>query len=390
MDGEVAVVGAGPVGLLLALELVRGGVVPVVLEALPQPSDLPKANGIVGRAVPVLHERGLYRALTGRQRPRPAARFMYGGFAVDLRRLRDNPVHILPVPQRRLEAVLAVRAADAGVPVRRGHRVSGLSQDDSGVTVTVDGPDGPYSLRCAYLIGCDGAHSVVRKAAGIGFPGAVNDAVVSRSAHVVLPKGALTPVSGRLRAPGGPYRPFLFHRTPHGVFSFARFPGAPHLMTALEWDASVDDSVPMTIGELRASLGRILGQDLAITPPPDGTGPHVLRRAVARHSRIADRYRAGRVLLAGDAAHVVAGIGGPGLNLGMLDAVDLAGRLISGGLDGYDQTRRPYAERVLDHAAEQSALLGPGPETDARRERFAARLATEAGIREVAEAIAGG
>jgi 2-polyprenyl-6-methoxyphenol hydroxylase-like FAD-dependent oxidoreductase len=320
---------------------------------------------------------------------------MYGGFAVDLRRLRDNPVRILPVPQRRLEAVLAERVAAAGVVIRRGHSVTGLRQDGSGVTVTVDGPSGPYSLRCAYLVGCDGAHSVVRKAAGIGFPGAVNDAVVSRSAHVVLPRGALTPLGGRLRAPGGPYRPYLFHRTPHGVFSFARFPGAPHLMTTLEWDAagsasaSVDDSVPMTVGELRASLGRVLGQDLAIAPPA-GTGPHVLRRAVARHSRIADRYQAGRVLLAGDAAHVVAGIGGPALNLGMLDAVDLAGRLTSGGLEGYDQARRPYAERVIEHAAEQSALLGPGPETDARREQFAARLATEAGLREVAEAIAGG
>jgi 2-polyprenyl-6-methoxyphenol hydroxylase-like FAD-dependent oxidoreductase len=389
MDGEVVVVGAGPVGLLLALELVRGGIVPVVLEALPQPSNLPKANGIVGRAVPVLHSRGLYHALTGRRRLRAAPRFMYGGFAVDLRRLRDNPVHILPVPQRRLEAVLAERAVSAGVVIRRGHRVTGLRQDDSGVTVTVDGPDGTYSLRCAHLVGCDGAHSVVRKAAGIGFPGAVNDAVVSRSAHVVLPKGALTPIGGRLRAPGGPYRPYLFHRTPHGVFSFARFPGAPHLMTTLEWDKPVD-CASMTVGELRASLGRVLGQDLAVTPPPDGTGPHVLRRAVARHSRIADRYRAGRVLLAGDAAHVVAGIGGPALNLGMLDAVDLAGRLTNGGLEGYDQARRPYAERVIEHAAEQSALLGPGPETDARREQFAARLATEAGLREVAEAIAGG
>ncbi|GIF53059.1 2-polyprenyl-6-methoxyphenol hydroxylase-like FAD-dependent oxidoreductase [Asanoa ferruginea] len=388
MDAEVVVVGAGPVGLLLALELVRGGVDPIVVEALPQPSDLPKANGVVGRAVPVLHSRGLYRELTGRRRLRAAPRFMYGGFAVDLRRLRDNPVHILPVPQRRLEAVLAARALSAGVDIRRGHTVTGLSQDSAGVTVAVDGPSGAYTLRCAHLVGCDGAHSAVRKAAGIGFPGAVNDAVVSRSAHVVLPAGALTPFGGRLRAPGGPYRPYLFHRTPHGVFSFARFKGAPHLVTTLEWSPS-DDSVPMTVGELRASLGRVLGQDLAIAPP-SGAGPYVLRRAVARHSRVADRYQAGRVLLAGDAAHVVAGIGGPALNLGMLDAVDLAGRLLGGGLEGYDQARRPYAERVLAHAAEQSALLGPGPSTDAQRERFAARLATEAGLRSVAEAIAGG
>lgn len=386
----VVVVGAGPVGLMLALELVRLGVRPVVLEALPRPSLEPKANGIVGRAVPLLHARGLYQELSGRRRPRPAPRFMYGGFPLDLRRLRDNPVYLLPVPQWRLESVLAARLDAAGVAVRRGHAVSAVVPGLSGVTVDVDGPSGAYSLRASYLVGCDGAHSLVRKAAGIGFPGVSDDGVVSRSAHVVVPRRALTPFTGRLRGPGGPYRPYLFNRTPHGVFSFARFGRGPHLVTTLEWGGTVDEAAPMTIGELRASLGRVLGREVALAPPAAGTGPHVLRRSGARQNRLASCYRSGRVLLAGDAAHVVAGFGGPLLNLGLLDAVDLAGRLSRGDVSGYDDARRPHAQRVLASSAEQAALLAPGAATDARRASFARYLATSAGLRRVADTIAGG
>jgi 2-polyprenyl-6-methoxyphenol hydroxylase-like FAD-dependent oxidoreductase len=385
----VVVVGAGPVGLMVAWELARLGVRPVVLEALPRPSLVPKANGIVGRAVPLLDSRGLYTELTGR-RLRPAPRFMYGGFPLDLRRLRDNPVHILPVPQRRLEEALASRVVTAGVSLRRGHTVSGLGPSAAGVTVDVEGPSGAYTLSASYVVGCDGAHSMVRKAAGIGFPGVSDDGVVSRSAHVVLPRRALTPLTGRLRGPGGPYRPYLFNRTPHGVFSFARFGRGPHLLTTLEWGASVDETAPMTVGELRQSLARVLGREIMFAAPAAGTGPHVLRRATARQNRIAACYGSGRVLLAGDAAHVVAGFGGPLLNLGLLDAVELAGRLARDDVSGYDDARRPHAERVLASSAEQASLLSPGAETSERRERFAAYLATDAGLRRVADTIAGG
>ncbi|MEV0716595.1 FAD-dependent monooxygenase [Asanoa sp. NPDC050611] len=385
---DVVVVGAGPVGLMCARELSRLGVRPVVLEALPAPSLVPKANGIVGRAVPMLHARGLYAALSGRRGgPRPAPRYMYGGFPLDLRRLPDNPVYVLPVPQRRLEAELA---RSAGVSVLWGHTVTGVSPSEAGVTVSVSGPSGAYTLDCAYLVGCDGAHSFVRKAAGIGFPGVAQDGVVSRSAHVVLPPGSLTRFGGRLRGPGGPYRPYLFHRTPRGVFSFARFGGGPHLVTTLEWDAAVDDTVPMEVGELRSSLARVLGVPVGFDAPPTSGGPYVLRRSTSRQNRVASRYAAGRVLLAGDAAHVVAGIGGPLLNLGLLDAVDLAGRIARGDVSGYDAARRPHADRVLASSAEQAALLAPGPAVDAARARFLAYLHTPDGLRRVASTIAGG
>ncbi|SNS58642.1 2-polyprenyl-6-methoxyphenol hydroxylase [Asanoa hainanensis] len=366
----VVVVGAGPVGLMLASELVRSGVRPVVLEALPSPSVAPKANGVVGLAVPLLYDRGLF------PRRGPAPRFMYGGFPLDLRRLPDNPVYVQPVPQRSLESVLA---SHAGVPVRRGHTVVGLRPASSGVTVSVSGPAGSYTIDASYVVGCDGAHSRVRKAAGIGFPGVSDSRVVSRSAHVSLP------LSFRL----GRHRPYLFHRTPHGVFSYARFGRGPHLVTTLEWSSPVDSDAPVTLDEVRLSLGRVLGRSVRLGAP-SGPGPHVLRRSTARQNRIASSYVSGRVLLAGDAAHVVAGFGGPLLNLGLLDAVDLAPRLASNDVSGYDAARRPWAERVLASSAEQAALLSPGAETDARRAEFARYLATPSGLRRVASTIAGG
>ncbi|MDG4826252.1 FAD-dependent monooxygenase [Asanoa sp. WMMD1127] len=387
----VVIVGAGPVGLMVALELTRRGTKPVVLETLATPNRLPKANGIVGRAVPMLHERGLYEPLTGKKQPRPAPRFMYGGFPLDLRRLADNPVHLLPVPQRRLEAVLAQHAEAAGVEIRHAHTVNGITQTPDTVTVDVEGPTGPYTMRATHLVGADGAHSSVRKAVGITFDGTSADDVVTRSGHLVLPPRDLTRVTGRLRGPGGPYRPYLFHCTPKGVFSFARFSGAgPHLVTTLEWGQEVDDTVPMTVGELRDSLTRVLGRPVLAAAPPPAEGPHVLRRGTSRQNRIASTYRAGRILLAGDAAHVVAGFGGPLLNLGLLDAIDLAARITTDDVDGYDQARRPHADNVLAAAKEQEALLRPGQETDQRRKEFAAYLATETGLRRVANTIAGG
>jgi 2-polyprenyl-6-methoxyphenol hydroxylase-like FAD-dependent oxidoreductase len=388
---DVVVVGAGPVGLMLAGELAEAGRRPVVLEALPEPSRAPKANGLVGDIVRVLDERGLYGQLAGQPdaHPRPVSRFMYGGFALDLRGLPDNPLHVLAVPQRRLEEVLASRATRLGVEVRRGHAVSGLTQDVDGVTVAIDGPDGPYRLRAAHVVGCDGAHSRVRKAAGIGFPGTTKDDAVTRSAHVRLPRRALTPITGRLRGPGGPYRPFLVHRTPRGVLSFARFHSGPFLVTTTEWSSdAVGEAVPVSVDELRASLGRVLGRDVALAAP-DGPGPFVLRRSASRHTRVAERYRVGRVFLAGDAAHVIAAFGGAGLNLGLADAVDLAARLARGDPAGYEDARRPSAESVVAQAEEQAALLAPGPEVDARRARFAVALTDPTFRLRLAAAIAG-
>jgi 2-polyprenyl-6-methoxyphenol hydroxylase-like FAD-dependent oxidoreductase len=411
---DVVIVGAGPTGLLLAGELVLWGLRPVLLESLPAPDTTPRANGLVGQAVRLMDFRGLYRPLVeagGRQpgrlhqmvlnprpaRPRPVGAFMYGGFRLDLRRAGGHPLTLLAVPQADLERVLADRLRGSGAEIRRGHTVTGLAQDATGVTVTVHGPRGRYELRAAYVVGCDGGHSTVRGLAGIGFPGITESRLVSRHVHATLPRSALT-VGGSLRTPGrGPLAPYAFHRTDAGVLSFAAFRRGPHLVNTFEWDAApVDDAGPVTLDEMRASLRRVLGHDVALQPPA-GRGPWLRRRITTRNTRLADRYRAGRVFLAGDSAHVFAGFGAPGLALALPEAVNLGWKLSAavqgwapdGLLDTYQGEREAPARRAAEQAAEQSALLAPGPDADARRQVFAAHLRDDAFRRRLAAGIAG-
>jgi hypothetical protein len=152
----------------------------------------------------------------------------------------------------------------------------------------------------------------------------------------------------------------------------------------------------MTIAELRASLARVAGADLPLTAPA-GDGPHLLRRLNGRNTRVADRYRADRVFLAGDAAHVHSAMGAPGLNLGLQDAANLAWKLAAavhgwappGLLDTYQAERRPAALRVAMHSKAQLALTAPGPEITALRELFGDLLAEEGNRRRIAALLAG-
>jgi 2-polyprenyl-6-methoxyphenol hydroxylase-like FAD-dependent oxidoreductase len=406
VEVDVAIAGGGPNGLMLACELRLGGARPVVLERLPERSAVPKANGLVGQVVRVLDARGLYGRLAGAGGvppvPTPAPAFMFGGLPLDLRRLDPNPLYVLPVPQRYLEGVLEERARELGAEIRRGHEVAGFSQDGDGVTVDVRGPDGAYRLRARYLVGCDGAHSVVRKGADIGFPGVTTEDVTSRSAHVVLPAGLLVPETGELALPGaGRLRPFAYHRTARGVFVFASFQSGALLVTTLEWGqprpaGDAGDEVPMTVAELRDSVRRVLGEDLPMEAP-SGPGPYVLRRLASRNTRQADRYRVGRVLVAGDAAHVHAATGGPGLNLGLQDVVNLGWKLAAevrgwappGLLDTYHRERQPVGERVVMQTQAQLALLTPGGEVTALRVLFGELLQQEPNLRYVADLLAG-
>ncbi|MGS2646641.1 FAD-dependent monooxygenase [Streptosporangium sp. G12] len=398
MSVDVVIAGGGPNGLMLACELSLAGVRPVLLERLPEPGDEPRANGLVGEVVRVLDGRGLYRRFTGASEPpAPVPFFMFGGMLLDLSALDPGPLHTLPIPQRRLEQLLQERALELGVEIRRGHELVDMSQDEDGVTVDVHAPDGDYELRARYLVGCDGAHSLVRKKAGIGFPGVTTEDVVSRSAHAALPASLLDPATGELLLAGERWRPFMIHRTAHGVFALASFEPGVHLITTMEWGREqVDERVPMTLEELRDSVRRVLGADLPMSPP-GGRGPHVLRRLTGGNTRLADRYRAGRVLVAGDAAHVHSAAGGPGLNLGLQDVVNLGWKLAAevhgwappGLLDTYHDERHPVGERVVMHTQAQSALLAPGGEVTALRTLFAELLDHDENRRRVAELIAG-
>ena len=140
MINDVIVVGGGPNGLLMAIELTLAGVRPIVLERLPEPLTTPKANGLVGRVVPALYYRGLYELLSGdSEPPRPSPGYVFGAFTLDLSTLDDPSVYLLPIPQRRLEKLLEERAAGLGIDVRRGQEVTALSQNSDSVTVEVNG-----------------------------------------------------------------------------------------------------------------------------------------------------------------------------------------------------------------------------------------------------------
>ncbi|ONI84386.1 FAD-dependent oxidoreductase [Actinosynnema sp. ALI-1.44] len=387
----IVIAGAGPNGLMLACELALSGVRPVVLERLTERSGELRANGMVGQVVRLLHHRGLHKRLGGGDTPFRTPHFLFSMLPLDLSAVPDHPLTILPVPQHRIEQVLEERALELGVEIRRGHEVTGFAQDESGVDVRVLGPQGEYSLGAEFLVGADGGRSTVRKLAGIDFPGVHTDKGVTRVAHVSLP-GL---VDGALEVPGhGRIPPWEFVRTERGGFVHIELePGKP-MVTTLEWEPA--DDVPMTLAEMRESVRRVLGADVLVEPP-DSAGPHQLRRTSGGNTRIAERYRDGRVFLIGDAAHVHSAIGGPGLNLGLQDAANLGWKLAGhvhgwapdGLLDTYETERRPAAERVVLHTQAQAAMTRPGPEVTALRTFFTELMASADVATHIAETMAG-
>ncbi|WP_328406953.1 FAD-dependent monooxygenase [Nocardia sp. NBC_00403] len=398
MITDVVIAGGGPNGLMLACELSLAGIRPIVLERLPEPSDVPKANGLLGQVVRLVDHRGLYERLSGNPAPpQPnSAYFMFAAMGLNLSLLDDSPVYGLTAPQSHIVQVLYERALELGVEIRRGHEVVGLAQDNDAVTVDVTGPDGTYQMRAQYLVGADGAHSVTRKLSGIGFPGVSYDRRTDRTAHATVPGEWVDPITGALDIPGyGAVLPFLPHRLEHGGFSYAPLPGHPPLVSTIEWDQP-EPREPMSLDELATSVRRVLGADLPLGLPP-GDGPHVLRRVTGGNTRLAEHFRDHRVFLVGDAAHVYTAGGGPGLNLGLQDAVNLGWKLAAavlgtaplGLLDTYETERRQAARRMVMYAQAQAALLAPGSDVTALREVFAELLDDRDTVQRLADLTAG-
>jgi 2-polyprenyl-6-methoxyphenol hydroxylase-like FAD-dependent oxidoreductase len=398
---DVVIVGGGPTGLMLAAELRLGGADPVVLERLPEISQIPKGNGLIGQIVPTLD----YRGLTDRLRAEatftgPVPQFPFGSVPLDFSRLSPDPLHIMAIPQRRLEQVLDDRLQELGGAVRRGHEVQALSlpEDGSPVTVDVRGPDGDYQLLTRYVVGCDGAHSLVRKQAGIGFPG-VTSSETSRIGRVFLPTVKTAPGSQTAEVPGvGRVRLTLTTQTPRGAYSLAPLtsldktarPGTFIVYTREDDPASspADRNAPMTLDELRESVRRVLGTDLTMSDP------QWLTRTVG-NSRQAERYRAGPVLLAGDAAHIF-GAGGS-LNVGLLDAINLGWKLAAqvggwapdGLLDSYHAERHLAGQRAVLQTRAQKALSASGEYAESLRDLFGELMRLPEAVRHVGSIMEG-
>ncbi len=398
---DAVIVGGGPAGLMLAAELRLGGADPVVLERLPEISEIPKGNGLVGQIVPTLDYRGLadrFRAEATATGPVP--RFPFGPVQLDFSPLGTSPLHIMAIPQRRLEHVLEQWLRDLGGSVRRGHEVQALAvaADGSPPVLDVRGPAGDYRLRARYVVGCDGAHSLVRRQAGIGFPG-VTSAETSRIGRVFLPTVEIRPGGETAEVPGvGRVRLIMTTLTPHGAYSLAPLtaldktarPGMFIVFTREDDSSSAppDPTAPMTLDELRESVRRVLGADLPMSDP------QWLTRIVG-NSRQAERYRAGPVLLAGDAAHIF-GAGGS-LNAGLLDAINLGWKLAAqiagwapdGLLDSYHTERYLAGRRTLLQTRAQRALSAGGEYAEALRDLFGELMQQPDAVRHVGSIIEG-
>lgn len=390
-DADVIIVGAGPTGLMLAGELRLAGVRSLVLEQRARPGDIPRASGLNGRILHLLRYRGLLDRFGAAGRgPVPSPAIPFGGIELDLTRLADAPLQALRLPQPRLERLLDERAGELGAEVRRGHQVTGVSQDEAAVTAEVRGPAGPYRAAARYLVGCDGASSQVRELVGIPFPGTTCPEI-NRLAQVGLPDSVTRLDNGDLDVPGLGRLSAGFTRTDRGVFAFgSRTAGDLLVQTTEDASTGIDDDAPMTLAELRDSIRRVLGADL-----PVGEATRLSRYRF--QARQAERYRDGRILLAGDAAHQFPATG-IGLNVGMLDAVNLAWKLAAAVhgwapdalLETFHEERHFAGTRAMLQTQAQVALRrGHDAASEALRQVFLELCADEQPLRRIAALVGG-
>jgi 2-polyprenyl-6-methoxyphenol hydroxylase-like FAD-dependent oxidoreductase len=369
VGSQVLVVGAGPVGLALATELEIAGVHAVVVERRPEPDTLQKARGVGVLASEALRRRGLGTQLqtrhqSGRGDYRRDMGSSYAHFAW-IHKLdaticgEQNRVPAL-IWQPELERLLTDHARGLGVELLRDHTVTALSHDDTHVHAVLDTPSGQREFTALYLVGCDGGRSSVRKLADFDFPG-IDSTVLGRVARLKLAHPEAFP------APTNNEHGSLQHTGPHDGWVRVRLNERDGNTPGVH--GGDHERSPIIVQEMRDAVQRVTGVDVAITEIQEG-------RRFRDNSRQAATYRKGRVLLAGDAAHVHSPLGGQGLNLGIMDAVNLGWKLAAvlrgfGDdelLETYTRERHPVGAAVLNNTRAQAALLTSTPQVMALRE----------------------
>ncbi|MFF0222882.1 FAD-dependent monooxygenase [Streptomyces sp. NPDC004629] len=369
---SVVIVGAGPSGLMVADELALAGITAVVLESGPGPSPEPKANALVGQVLRMLDMRGLYTRITGTQkRPTKNTAFTFSGIPVPLQQVPHHPMYTEFIPQPKLIRHLVDRAEELGVDIRWGHRLLEFDQRNEKVWLKAERGDEVVELTADIVVAADGARSVFRKQLGIGFPGTTHD-TVGCGGQVSLPERNRTP-DGGLEIPGVGKANLGHTRFEGGCLLLIEPQPGRTLMGTVEFRAP-DGSREVTFDEFRESVARVVGTEIEFDVPP-GPGPHALRKIDGQNTRLADSYRSGNVFLVGDSAHVHSPMGGPGLNLALQDAVNLAWKIaatVQGWapadlLDTYFTERHAVGERLMRHSMAQLALMSPGSEVTALR-----------------------
>ncbi len=350
MDAEVIVVGAGPAGLMLAGELRLAGAAVTVLERLAEPSGESRGLGLAIRTMEVFDQRGLLP----RFGPLETGDFgHFAGLFLDFGVLDSVHGSAKTVPQSQTESVLEKWAFDLGADVRRGTEVAGLRQHADHVEVVVRGGGGTQRLTARYLVGCDGGRSTVRKLGGFDFPGKSS----TRELFLADVRG----VDVRPRMIG--------EQVPGGMVMAARMPGGDtRLVMSEHGKPPRPRTEPLGFAEVADTWRRLTGDDIS-------GGEPVWFNAFGNAARQVTEYRRGRILLAGDAAHVHLAAGGQGMNTSVQDAVNLGWKLaavVRGKapedlLDSYHDERHPVGRRVLVNTEAQGHLILNGTETGALR-----------------------
>jgi 2-polyprenyl-6-methoxyphenol hydroxylase-like FAD-dependent oxidoreductase len=363
----VVIAGGGPTGLMLAAELALAGVDVAIVERRAS-QDLPgsRAGGLHSRTIEVLDQRGVAdRFLSEGQVVQVAS---FGSTRFDISDFPTRHPYALGLWQNHIERILAGWVGELAVTIYRGREVTGFAQDDAGVDVALS--DGP-SLRAQYLVGCDGGRSVVRKAAGIDFPGwdPTTSSLLAEVEMVEEPELGMRRDASGIHSLGK-----VEYEIRDGEVVYEEG-GTVRVMVT---ESHVGRTSEPTLRDLSEGLIAVYGTDYGIHSPTWITRFTDMTRQAAA-------YRAGRVLLAGDAAHVHSPVGGQGLNTGVQDAVNLGWKLAQvverispeSLLDTYHAERHPVAARVLRNTMAQIALMRVDDRIEALRDTVSELLSMD-------------